>query len=349
MQFYIPFVICMLFFLTACGNDQPQAGVVARVNGVPIFLKDVESGYDTYFFEWSGDLPPSLQEIKSTYGRVLLDLILIELIRAELDARNIVVTSHEILAVENEIRNDYPEGEFEKMLIEEYIDLEYWRSRIGHKLLWEKFVDRILMPGINVELDEINDYYYSNIEDFYIPTRLTYLYLSSEDRESLEGALHELENHDDIDSPGEKITDVVISRHEMRVDQLPGNLAEELQLLEQGQAGEIREEERQGFYALYLVGKKEEQLLKPHQAYNLIEKNIAGDKLVEAFKKWLSSALDQAQIEINNVLLDNLTSGSRVTPQRTTVQIHIRSVDSFRSGFICFLSGYVPVKPHKLS
>ncbi len=310
LLFYFSIVICGSIFVCACANDKPQAGVVAMVNGAPVFLKDIEYGYDANFFEWSDAIPPSARELKNKYGQVLLDLIVIELIRTELDARNLTVTKDEIMDVENEIRKDYPEGEFEKMLIEEYIDLQYWRTRIGHKLMWEKFVDKVLMAEVSFGLDEINDYYYSNIQEFYVPDRLVYLYIESIDREILEHALDELEKYEDVDILTKEFQDASIARYEMRVDQLPQTLAEDLQFLEAGQSSEIKGGGQEGFYILYLVEKKEEQLLKPHQVYTLIEQNIVNSKLTEIFNNWISDALGRSQIEINTVLLENIIGGS---------------------------------------
>jgi len=305
------FVFWAFIFLAACGNDNPQTGVAARVEGSPIFLEDVRQGYHANFFEWSSPLPPSLQEMQNIYGRVLVDLILIELIRAELEAVNSGITREEILEVENKIRQDYPEGEFEKKLIEEYIDIEYWRTLIGHKLLWDKFTDKILMPGISVELDEIQDYYYSNIEDYYIPVRLEYLYLESNDRQLLEKALDELENFESLERLRDEFSNnIFIVRHEMRVDQLPLSLAEDLKTLDENQAGNVWEEALTGYYALYLIERKQEKLLKPHQVYNIIEKNILDAKLARAFGGWLSEASRHSRIEINSGLLGHLTGSA---------------------------------------
>ena len=305
---FLPFVFCGFIFIAACDNEVHQTGIAAKVNDVPILLEDVEYGYDTHFFEWSDPFPPSAQEMIDTYGQALADLILIELIRAELEAADIVVTREEILEVENEIRQDYPDGEFEKMLIEECIDLRYWRTGIEHKLLWEKFVNNILKPEINVDPDEIQDYYHSNIEDFYIPKSLVYLYFSSKDRQLLEKAVAELENNENIEKLRDKFSgDVMIARYEMREDQLPEDLAGDLKSLDENQSSDIRMEEQMVYYALYLDEKKEGQMLKPHQVYDIIEKNILDEKLAGAFEKWLTDAFDHSRIEINSVLLENLT------------------------------------------
>lgn len=301
-----PVIFCWFFFIAACGTDKPNEGIVARVNGNPVYLKDIESGYDSYFFEWSDSLPPSVQEMKNTYGRALLDLILIELIKSELSSVNLTVTNDEVLEVENEIRKDYPEDEFEKMLVEEYIDLYYWRTQIRHKLLWERFLKRILLPEVNVELDEVEKYYYSHVEDFYIPHRLAYLYLGSGDNQQLEKAVNALEDYQGVEGLKEKFSNMVISRYEMPRDQLPPDFAGQLKKIEPGQSTAILEDGQGEFYVLYLIEHKEEQLLKPHQVYNIIEQEIMNDKLADVFNSWLSDTFNNSTIEINKVMLENL-------------------------------------------
>lgn len=307
----LPAAICWIILLGGCNNDPPQPGVVARVNGVPIFLKDVEYGYDHYFFEWSDPLPPPVKEIQNTYGRALLDLILIEVIRSDLARMNLDVSQDEVLGIENEIRQDYPQGEFEKMLIEESIDLEYWRNRIRHKLLWEKFVNRVLMPVINVDLVEIQKYYHSNIQDFYLPERLVYLYLGSEDRQLVERAVAELDNYEDIHELRENFdNNILIASYEVREDQLPPDLAADLRSLDENQFSGIKRGGQEGYYAVFLIEKKPKKLLMPHQVYNIIEQKITDEKLKKAFNNWLVTVFESTQIEINKVLLDTLTIDS---------------------------------------
>ncbi|MCA1742906.1 MAG: peptidylprolyl isomerase [Desulfovibrionales bacterium] len=303
-------VVTGFFFLSsACSNDHDQPGVVARVNESPIFLEEIESGYDMFFFEWSEPLPPSINDMKGTYGRVLMDVILVKLIEQELKSRNLSITQDEILKVENEVREDYPDDEFDKMLIEEYIDLGYWRSQVKHKLLWEKFVKRVLMPSINVKLEEINEYYYSNINDFYIPERMSFLYLASGDNDHLKQAAKEVLNLDafnNIDKIRQDFENLVIVSYEMPVEHLPDNLSETLLSMSPGDVSDISEKENGQYFCLYVTGYSEEELLKPHQAYSLIEKDLTEEKLGKAFDQWLRQVFIDSKIEVNTILLEKI-------------------------------------------
>lgn len=299
---------CFLL-LSACSTDYDQPGVVARVNGSPIFLEEVESGYDMFFFEWSEPLPPSINDMKGTYGRVLMDVILVKLIEQELESRNLSVSQDEILKVENEIREDYPDDEFEKMLIEEYIDLGYWRNQIRQKLLWEKFVNRVLMPLINVQLDEINEYYYSNINDFYIPERMSFIYMASGDMDHLKKAANQaLDSNafNDIDRMRQDFENLVVANYEMPVEQLPENFNETLLTMSPGDLSDIFEEENGQYYCLYVTGYWEEELLKPHQAYSLIEKKLTEEKMKKAFDQWLREIFVDSKIEVNTILVERI-------------------------------------------
>ncbi|WP_028574446.1 peptidyl-prolyl cis-trans isomerase [Desulfonatronovibrio hydrogenovorans] len=301
------FLFIWMTVLSGCGDYESQPGVVARVDGSPIYLEEIESKYDMFFFEWSDHLPPSVQNLKNTYGEVLLDLILLKLINNELESRNLEVTPGEVQRIEDDIRSDYPEGEFENMLIEEYIDINFWRTQIRHKLLWEKFVARVLMPQAGVELSEVQDYYYNNLSEFYIPDRMVFLYLGSAEQEVLEKALELFKASQDVKELRDKFGNIVAAQYEMRVDQLPQNLAGDLKTLEPGQNSRIKTGSQEGMYTLYLMELKEGQLLKPHQVYSIIEKKLTDQKLRVVFQEWLGQALDESRVEINSVLMEEIT------------------------------------------
>ena len=116
--FYVLAVIFLTVLAWGCSQETPEEGVVARVNGQPIYLDEVESGYDTDYFKWSRGIPPDLQDIKSSYGKVLLDLIVQKLIEQKLKSSGHAVDPGELERIEREVRQDYSDGGFEEVLIE---------------------------------------------------------------------------------------------------------------------------------------------------------------------------------------------------------------------------------------
>jgi hypothetical protein len=99
-----------------------------------------------------------------TARRRLLDqlteeLILIERAK-ELDIR---VADAEIEAAVQEIKSDYPDGDFEKMLLEYAISYPVWKQRLRRRMLMEKVIEEELKYRITIEPDEILAYYDTHI------------------------------------------------------------------------------------------------------------------------------------------------------------------------------------------
>lgn len=302
----LAFMASMLFFLPGCERTPKGPAVVALINDHPIYLDDIETGYDMFFFNPVDPLPPSVREMKEAYGRVLMSIIINRLIEQDLSGRDLSVSRDDVLKVEKKIRADYPEGEFEKMLIEEYIDLQYWRKQVAQQLAWEVFLDRVLMPEINIEVEDIQKYYQDNIQDFFIPERVAFWYLTSKNQEQLEQAVDSLKDFDSSEALMQKVDKVHIGEYEMRLDQLPSNLEGDLTALMPGEHSDILAGENAEFYCLYLVDYKESKLLKPHQVYDIIEEKIIQQKVRVAFDHWLSKAVENSTIEINQALLDQI-------------------------------------------
>jgi hypothetical protein len=115
-------VLLACFILSGCQNKNEEPGVVARVNGKPIYLTQLEYKYDLSH-EGNGEFVPSVAQVREEYGQILGDLIVQELVSQELEQRNIPVSAKELKDAENEVRSDYPDDSFEQILIEEYIDI----------------------------------------------------------------------------------------------------------------------------------------------------------------------------------------------------------------------------------
>ncbi len=299
----------LLLMLLSCASDSSRESVVARVNGEPIYLEDVKAGHDAQYFRWQQNFPQSLQEIESSYAEILLNLVVHALVSQEMQARGMNIDENEVARKEQKVRMDYPEDEFEKMLIEEYIDLNFWRKQVRQKLIRDKFTREFLAPEVRVDVDEIEQYYWKNIEEFYVPDRIVFAYLSSIEEKNLEEALIFLEKNQDLAKVTDKNFKVCISSYEMRADQLPYSLAGDLKLLQPGELSRVKNDKAtNSFYSLYLLERKEGKLLKPHRVYEIIEDRLREEKVEKAFDLWLEETVAASRIEINHNLLKIITN-----------------------------------------
>lgn len=78
----------------------------------------------------------------------------------------IVLDDPELEAAIQEIKKDYPEDEFEQMLLESVIPYSLWKDRLRVRLLMEKVIDRELVQSLNITAQDIETYYKAHEEDF---------------------------------------------------------------------------------------------------------------------------------------------------------------------------------------
>ena len=183
-------LICLLLAtLLGCANDSDDIGIVARVNGEPILLSQLEFQHDLFQADGAGTYVPSVEKLKSEYGDILSDLIVQELVVQELVRQDQAVTKQEMFKAEEAVRADYPKGAFEQVLVEEYIDLKSWRKQLKNHLAMKKFYHQVLRPQIKIDYKEAEKYYRDHISDFYLPESMRILVVRGPSRELVEKAV----------------------------------------------------------------------------------------------------------------------------------------------------------------
>ena len=311
------FLLCIVVFfeviiaISGCQNGVQEPGVVALVNGSPIYLHQLEAKYDFLHLDWGESLPPGIEQLQQEYGEILTNLILYKLIEQELAARGLKVTGEEVAAREEEVRHDYPPEEFEKILIEEYIDLNYWREQLKLRIAWEKFIHEVLRPRVRIDFQEVQDYYQKNLSEFYLPQRIRFLIFSSPDQEELKKAIASYKKtktyaaNAKLEELRKKHSDLIVHEYFMRVDQLPFIWAGEIKKLNPGEFSRIKNDKK-NFYSLVVLKKEEPSLLEPYQAYSIIEDKLTQQKIRRLFFKWVADTLQKAEIKINPKLKNSL-------------------------------------------
>ena len=297
------FLFFALIILAAgCTSNSEDMGIVARVNGAPIFLSQLEFQHDQFQADTAGVYVPSVEKLKSEYGEILTELIVQELVVQELVRQDLGVTDHELLKAEEEVRADYPEGAFDQMLIEECIDLKAWRRQLRNYLATKKFYQQVLRAQIKIDYKEAQAYYRKHISDFYLPESLRILVVRGPSREIVERAVEKyLAEKDQVDLTtafGEVETREVM----VREGRLSATWKNAISGLEPGQSSGVLTD-RFGFEALILQERSPAKVLAPAQAYPLVEKALLENKLRDAFETWLASAVAGADITVSSHLL----------------------------------------------
>ncbi|WP_419787820.1 peptidyl-prolyl cis-trans isomerase [Pseudodesulfovibrio sp.] len=295
------FVCLLLLLLVGCSGNADDIGIVARVNGAPIYLSQLEFQYDQSQSD-SVMAVPSVEKLKAEYGDILTELIVQELVVQELKRQEISVSEHDLLKAEEEVRADYPEGAFDQMLIEECIDLKAWRLQLRNYLAMKKFYHLVLRPQIKIDYKEAQEYYREHISDFYLPESLRVLVVRGPSREIVERAVKKYLTEKDQVNLATVFGEVETREVVVRESRLSAAWKSALAGLQPGQSSGVQTD-RFGFEALVLQERSPAKVLAPAQAYPLVEKALLESKLQDAFAKWLTQALASAKITETSHLL----------------------------------------------
>ena len=292
----------LLILVVGCTNSSEDMGIVARVNGAPIYLSQLEFQHDQFQADTAGVYVPSVEKLKSEYGEILTELIVQKLVIQELVRQDLEVTEHELLKAEEEVRADYPEGAFDQMLIEECIDLKAWRRQLLNYLATKKFYQQVLRPQIKIDYKEAQDYYRKHISDFYLPESLRILVVRGPSREIVESAVGKYLAEKDQVNLATAFGEVETREVMVREGRLSATWKNAISGLEPGQSSGVLTD-RFGFEALILQERSPAKVLEPAQAYPLVEKALLENKLHDAFETWLASAVAGAEITVSSHLL----------------------------------------------
>lgn len=161
-------MLCILGLITAGCEDrgvQSMRVSLVRVNDQSISVGEFKRRFDAVSAEapMPGAVDPVVEkEMKLRLLHQLTEeLILIERAR-EL---NLVVSDQELERAIKAIRADYPEGEFENVLVEQAILYGEWQEQLRMRLLKEKVVQEDLESSITLTPEEVSASYEANFPD----------------------------------------------------------------------------------------------------------------------------------------------------------------------------------------
>lgn len=301
-------LLCLL--LAACSEETPVQGIVARVNGTPIYLDTVQTLQDTRTVSLGAAQRPSVELLKRQYGVSLSILIMHTLVMQELDRLDLAVPEELLKAAEAEVRADYPENEFEKTLTEEYIDINVWRNLLRQQLSMTTFQNKVLRPQLSVPLEEAEKYYQANKNEFIIPASISLIQVSGTNRQSVEEARTKgpkLEN--------DSIPDLTVQRFTIRRKSVPAVWQKDVEALTLEQSSPVKS--RDGYYQfVILVGVHPQKEMTFMDAYPLISDMLLEEKIDASFNQWLEQAIKSARIQVAEHLIPELTDKSPLPAQR---------------------------------
>lgn len=299
---------CLLF--GACTENPLPQGTVARVNNQVITLSMLEARHDFDFIATSGNRMPTLEELEEQYAQSLTSLIIQALVDQYLEKNKLSVTPEELTAEEEKIRADYSPGDFEKVLIEDYVDLDVWREFLRQDIARRNLNEKILRPAITVSAEEMEQYYSANAKKFNKPARLRILVVESPDKRKLETLREEYLASKDI-QVFEGKDGVMLHTINPQPAHLPKEMREAIRKLPPGGVTIVTKPDEAFPYNVYQLMVFRENIPAKNmtlpEVYPQVEGALVEQKLEAVFQDWLEHELSHSTIEIANPLAKIVT------------------------------------------
>lgn len=157
------FLLVLLFLVAAgCGNqgnrlaeDPYLLRIGKRIITCREYLDALEIMKSAYPHEALSD-----EQVTKILKTRLLKQLTEELILAShAEALGLSVSEAEVGKAVSAVKGDYPEGAFEKTLLERSISFPVWEKRLKMSLLTEKIIDKELVEAVVLTADEVNAFY----------------------------------------------------------------------------------------------------------------------------------------------------------------------------------------------
>lgn len=167
MKIFTGYALLAVFILSGCsGTESVQSDeYLVRIDVNVVTVLDFQRAFETA----KSAYPHNVINESSVYREVkqqLLNQMIEELIVVQRAKElNITVTDQELGAAVEKIKKDYPEDEFEQMLLEYAISYKMWEKELRTRLLMEKVIMEDLKNNIVVTSDDLAKYYSEHLKE----------------------------------------------------------------------------------------------------------------------------------------------------------------------------------------
>ena len=163
------FLVFFIFLILSAGCAQKDSDfgneVLIRVGDRVVTVLDFNKAFEIAETAYSHNIRQQSEEIRkaklSLLNQMTVEMIFLE--RAE--ELGIAVTDAELQKAVADIKSDYPEGEFEKTLLEFAVTYDSWESRLKTRLMMQKVIDHELKNQVTITSEDIAEYYKENYQD----------------------------------------------------------------------------------------------------------------------------------------------------------------------------------------
>ncbi len=165
-------IVClMVMIIGGCdtpATQRPGDTVLIRTDRQAVTVDQFERAFEAAKIAYSENRVVDPQLMKQARVRMLNQMIEELIIERRAQELGIVLGDGELDAAIQDIKKDYPDDEFEQMLLESAIPYSLWRDRLRVRLMMDKVIDRDLTESVTISAQDMEDYYNAHEDDFVV-------------------------------------------------------------------------------------------------------------------------------------------------------------------------------------
>lgn len=311
------------------GADRARPGVVATVDGAPIYLRQVEALYDMNSVSPGEGRNVTLDEVRADYAAQLDTLIVQALIRKELAARNLSVDDADVRKLEALVSSGYDENpgpDFDPYIEDAGLAPDMWREQLRARLELERWQAE-LAKSLTVTAGDVESYIQAHPGEMTVPEQVDYLLVSGGRQADVEAA----RKSDVVDPAALQARGLDVRRFRRPVGAVPDVWAKDLTELAAGHASPVRSTGTAWRYVA-VIGRFPARARTAGEAYAHVEGLLTEKKLPEVFDAWLEQAVGRADIRMAGALLPRNVPKPAPRPALPLPRTHSSTVPADQEG-----------------
>lgn len=225
----------------------------------------------------------------------------------------ITVSENELNAVIKDIKKDYPENEFQNILIRRYIDFEEWREALKEHILIEKIITIASQSITPVTFHEIKSYFDSHQDEYERSEMVEFRQIVTRTRDEAEKILARLDKGEDM---GELAREYSISPESkdggkvgwIAAGELDESMEEAIFSLPVGRRSPILKT-HYGFHIFEVLAKRPAGFKSLPEVMGEIEAKLFNNKKDTFYREWLVELRNLFPVKVNQEILNTLEFG----------------------------------------
>jgi len=296
----------ILFFL-GCGlSDQEEGDPVIVIGSERLSCDALKKEMEFI----GGGVPVPVKHAREIKTRLIEQIIDYYLIIEYGKQNNISISEKEFQRNLKEIKREYSEDAFRKVLLQGYVDRTLWEHRLRNQLLVGKVLKQVLEKIASPSYEEIKTYFQKNRNEFRSPEMLRFRQIVCKSKKEAENLRDRIHAGEDMGKLAKKYSIAPEAEARGEVGWVArGNLDESMEdALFSMQSGKISPIIKTpfGYHIFEVMSRRSAGVKGLPEVIHEIESQLIRQKHEVFYKKWLEKLRSDFKVKVNQDMLNKL-------------------------------------------